>query len=134
MSTHAGLLMLNPHPTGAHDTWGYTHIHFDGYPRGLGSDLVDYHSSVQRVEALLAAGYLEYIRADKLAPHPYPSDQKEAQYFPSLEAVVAATDRGPDAFRYVWDGQRWYQLGEHVTLLPLRSIYDMTGVFGEPSE
>ncbi len=128
MSTHAGLLMLNPNPTGEHDAWAYTHIHFDGYPNGVGYEVVEYFSSNQQVAKLIEAGFLNYMRHGVLHLH---DDLHPTQYYASLEAVVAATDRGPDAYRYVWDGLRWHQLGEHVTLLPLWSFDDMTGVFGE---
>lgn len=87
---------------------------------GVGQELIAFHNNVEQVRVLIETGCLNYMRKGKLFVH---DDKRPTLFYPSLEAGRLATDNGPDAFRYIWDGRAWWLLGPRGGLKKLASHF-----------
>ncbi len=91
---------------------GKTHIeaiycHYDGYPAGVGTTLMEHYTSAEKVEALINAGSVESLEMNPSNGKP---NSTQPVYCESINDLISDADKMGAEWVYLYNNDEWQVL------------------------
>jgi len=89
------------------DKYHSVYCNFDGYPAGVGSQLVFNYNSQELAESLVSLGFISSVGDTVESTEYYGRDRGET----GVEFEVRDTPLDEESYCYIWDGSEWVMTG-----------------------
>jgi len=86
-----------------------SYVHYDGYVKGVGAELVANYNDAERAALVATGGYLSSLSADYEDSRSAAVHADKAVAFASAEDFLAeGYDYAGAEYIYLWDGEAWF--------------------------